>query len=415
MSVGSGSIQLTISIVSADSCDKRAEGRPMAQSSNAQPDASTAKAARPWPTWLGSSLQLGSGRVFAFIVLGATCLLGVWWSSAYPRLANDAQFLYVDPLFLDFGEAWEADEFRWILPIQNRSSSDVHIDGFASSCRTMRADPEKLAIPARTTVEVSLTFRTSFFQPSGCGGRRHSDYSETVRHFEAFVVPITTQRSVAWEPWRLRGTVRKFLAFSSYRLDFGNCSQKGGESYRATTRATPLVPLVLKSAKCSAPYATVDLGTRDTGSPFNVHVRLSGTVPSGRFAFAVHFEVASPGGEDFPVLSVPVFGNSVPSVRAIPGCISSKPAGVGTRLLERVTLQSVDGTLFDIVNIDTPEDVVVWPEGGVEAALYRVDYCTSRSGNHHRVLSFGVATDDGRLEIVRVPILSYGLSGRSNE
>lgn len=102
-------------------------------------------------------------RLLSWLVIGALALLGVSaLRIAGNRPTKEASStrvsdLVVAPERLDFGEAWEDSQFKWVLPILNAGSHEVEIQDFGSSCTCSAIEPQSLVIPAGQAREVCLT------------------------------------------------------------------------------------------------------------------------------------------------------------------------------------------------------------------------------------------------------------------
>src|SRR5438445_8986398 len=81
------------------------------------------------------------------IILCCSCAAAYWLATVANRPPPTDERLYVDPGHLDFREAWETDSFHWTLPIQNRSTEEVQIDGFAANCTCVALKPGSMVLP----------------------------------------------------------------------------------------------------------------------------------------------------------------------------------------------------------------------------------------------------------------------------
>src|SRR5262249_52816263 len=109
---------------------------------------------KPQETSGGRRAWLGRGRGLA-LLLGA-CGVCSWCAVVQKGRGPDSTGLWVSPERLNFGEVWEAEQFRWVLPVTNGSGEDIEIVNFATSCNCLSVEPRAVVIPAGQTVEVNL-------------------------------------------------------------------------------------------------------------------------------------------------------------------------------------------------------------------------------------------------------------------
>ncbi len=125
---------------------------------------------------------------------GITCaaMLAAWaiYEFALPtRVAppqNDvanALGLTISASCLDFGEVWEDSQFKWVVSLENRSTQELVIDGFGSTCTCTDISPNSLVIPPGKARDLHLTIDLTM--KSGQGGtaqRDGEDFEVGVRH-----------------------------------------------------------------------------------------------------------------------------------------------------------------------------------------------------------------------------------------
>jgi hypothetical protein len=157
--------------------------------------------------------------------------------------------LYIDPKYLDFGEVWAEEAFKWRIPIQNRSDREVGIAEFSASCQCDLIEPPSLTIPPHSTAKVVATIDLT-------KGRDIEPY-EQVRKFQIAIHPIVAVPTSRPPGFVLRGKAKDPFIASPGVVDLGEIlSHTAGEP--TTIRLKAATPLENLTAS-PQPDMTIDI------------------------------------------------------------------------------------------------------------------------------------------------------------
>jgi hypothetical protein len=119
---------------------------------------------------------------------------------------------------LDFGEVFETTSFTWKIPVHNRSSKAVHIQGFSTSCNCAAVTPSELTIGPSETQHIDLSINLSLGVPKAT-----NNAAEVV---SLTIKPNVSEPTINVRSWELRGKVKRIINLSQYEIDLGQQERK---------------------------------------------------------------------------------------------------------------------------------------------------------------------------------------------
>ncbi|MCI0380494.1 MAG: hypothetical protein L0215_23150 [Gemmataceae bacterium] len=127
------------------------------------------------------------------------------------KAVSPAEFgLFVAPECLDIGTVWETSQFKWVLPIDNRSTKDVQIKGFWSSCVCADITQRSLQIPAHEKRDLELLIDLTPKLATEAQGDIHE--LRVSIHPE---IETASGRRIVLKDWQVFGKVRPVLRLSA--------------------------------------------------------------------------------------------------------------------------------------------------------------------------------------------------------
>ncbi len=342
-------------------------------------------------------------RPLALIVLAVGF---VRLASCYTRLhptPPPKQWLSVPESSLDFGEAWEAQEFDWNLPITNEATQDVEIVDFDVSCVCTAVQPRSLSIPAgeSRTVKLILDLRRI----------EKRDRNQASRAFHVDLRPSIRPPHAVRSPWTLRGRVKSALVWDPVVVDFGAIPEFNQPPMPITVGVTGLLPLErLEIASTDRRFAC-ELHSRGLGGKeYEISLRAAPTFPVGPINAGLIITPILPGGRRIPSVTVPVRGTIVDDLYAIPDCVDLGVQTLGQSERATVRLLSHSHSLFDVEGVDiASQDTTIEPLPSAPGdRVFRFSQRITAAGECVRDVRFRVRYRDGREGVVVVPVRSYG-------
>jgi hypothetical protein len=178
----------------------------------------------PSPSWWGIGFIVVAVLFSGGVYIGQTFLVDRPYNAG----------LRIDPEYLDFGEVWAEEQFKWRIPIENTSDREVGIAEFTASCQCSLIEPPSLTISPHSTAEVVATIDLT-------KGRDSEPY-ESTREFEIAIHPIVAVATSRPPGFILRGKAKDAFSPSPRQVELGEIlSQTVGE--RATIRLKTATPL----------------------------------------------------------------------------------------------------------------------------------------------------------------------------
>ena len=245
---------------------------------------------------------------------------------------------------LDFGKPWADSKFQWDLVIHNSGSQKAKIEGFRSSCRCTKIEPESIDVPAHGQANIKLSIDLS--------PRDQSEAAEFVRDFEVSVTPVVKAMSI--KPWRVHGQILAPIIATPSHADFGSTCIKDVSFAPMTVKLTPAFKAKNITAKCDALNAGVTVN-RDAsdGNSFLLRISPNSGLPTGYFRFPVQIMVEDESGKNLPPYPFYALGEVVTDIYSLPCVVDFGVVAKQQQKQCTITLQSRLGTKFHIVSAES--------------------------------------------------------------
>jgi hypothetical protein len=311
---------------------------------------------------------------------------------------------------VDFGEAWESNDFSVPIRLSNTSRKDARITGFFGSCLCVAVKPETLTIPAQgqADVTVRLDLRSRTFKEA----------QSSERDFEVYIRPqVEGCNAVTENTWAVRGRVKKAVTLSDPQVLFPELLVRGQQGPKRGIQVSAVDPhfklqVESKPSQCAA---TVKRSRRDANK-YELQVELNQSLPPGPFLGSVNLRVVGHNGKLITSLPVTVRATIVEDVIACPARILLGTRPIGDRPSEIVTLQSLTGCAFELEGIDTAAEEVsakrLNNEAGGGKVLVRIDCRVSKRGSQAAAVKLRVTRRNKPALSISVPVEYYGVASQ---
>jgi hypothetical protein len=346
-------------------------------------------------------------RIALVVATVGLAIAGTWRyrSDRSSRGGEDPQAigLHVDPECLDFGEAWEDSHFSWVLPIENRSSSDIAIERFYNSCVCTEITPSSLLVPPGQTRDVLLTINL-----------RDDRKLEAKYDFEVGVAAIVAgDGGQASQEWVVRGRVRRAVEFDPLVVDFGRHSEREQPLPPKRVRVKDLAGVESLAVNGSPDGFTVQVNRpAEDPSRFDIEIVPKAALPVGRCTFDLSIAPVQAGGKRLPARKLPVCGWVVPDLEASPSEVLLGAVAVGESAEATIAIRSLTGQAFTVEGWRCSSDrVSVVREGmGAGGPMFRVRWvCVKSAGQQQEEALFRIAAGGKAETVVAVPVKCIGV------
>jgi hypothetical protein len=338
------------------------------------------------------------------LVCVASFALGMWARDLRPAIGG----LAVDPVALDFGETWETGNFPWTLPIENRTSSEIEIEGFVPSCACMNIEPPTLTLQPHRATPVRLQLNLT--------NNRKAQVEGSVVPFEVSIRPRIRGRQLDNDSkWLLRGKVRVALTFDPPYVQFGDRLVRGQPFETRSVRLKAHTMIAGLDATCDPKLAQVQVRrVNSADDEFELNVTPCPTLGTGAFSFDVLVQPITRDRTLLPLKkSLTVAGWISEPLRAVPGELVLGERKLGESATTTIRFQALlSGRRFEVAAVDSSSrDTIVQiaePNSGCIEA--RVTQPISNPGLQSASLNFAIRSEDAGTFNILVPVSYYGVS-----
>jgi hypothetical protein len=349
------------------------------------------------------------GLLRSGLALTIVILIGVsafWVRLASRQTAPMDERLVVAAAHLDFGVVYEDMAFPWTLPIENRTSNDITIHDFISSCACVAIEPQTLVVPAGQKADVRLTLDLRQPPPQS------STETVPVADFAIQILPHFEGELPTPTLWTLRGRVRRFFTLSPASVNFGDNLVRGQPFESATVTLTALTALQTLTATSDPPLATVEVSGK--GNQYALRITPRDSLPPGSWEARMLIQAFTHDGVTVRG-QVQIRGCVLSEIYFLPAAIAFGARPLRETAEETVVLLSRSGHPFDVTGLEgTPDGLTVehLATRSRHAQQFRVSQRISHSGDHASTIRFLVRGDDD-MQSVQVPLsVSYhGMPG----
>jgi hypothetical protein len=341
----------------------------------------------------------------------STCLIcalavggGVALFAIKPRLSPTQQEpplvqLAVPPGAFDMGEIWEAEEFRWVVQVENREIFSVEVEGFSTSCNCAAVEPQSFVLEPGERREIRLKVDLT----AKLASNPDDEVSVQVRPR----LKAGADGAVRKGPeWKISGRVRRALALAS-SAHVGRHSELAQPIPPHSVSFDVLVPLESLSVACDVPGFSASVDLAQPGGKVSV-LRLVETSarPVGEFEGVVSLKPILKGGIPLPTRRLRVAGVIVPDVEPDPPAVLVGGRRLNETFEECVSVRSLTGRSVTVVRAEAEGEglSVVSIEGG----RYRIRQTVRRSGTQTNHVRFTVEAS-GSGQTVELPVTYTGV------
>jgi len=349
-------------------------------------------------------------RLLMALLLGITCMGAYWISSSWkgPAAAEpEFQFscgLAVKSAYLHVGEVWEQSEFRYELPLENRTQESIKVDGFSSSCTCASIEPRSLTIPAGECRRVRLTLDLT---------RKVHSVEEPTNTFTVEIIPFVKSSRSRTRGWQVHGVVKSRVTLNASSMDFGEEAVQGEPFPRRKVEALAHVPCGSLVTSAQPDIVAVDVvRVGDDSKRFEVYIAPKPDLKPGPFRSWVNLEVISSDGKRLSGAKLSVSGQVKQPVWAVPSKVQLPLSDVGETAEAVVVLQSPAGVMYTVEKTHTDsKDVEVSPatSGVISGNAFSIRMRTSKLGDQCSIVNFHVRMQGGQQLVVPVEVFSRGL------
>lgn len=359
----------------------------------------------PGSTTVGTDHSPWRGRALVLALTVVVAGAGVW--AGIRRNSPQAAGLIVPQDALKLGDVWAQKEFQWRLPLNNPTGRDIEVLHLRAGCNCTEITPRHLVVPAGGRGEVQLTLDlTEVAQSDRTSG--------APRRFEVDLRARTRGGGPGPRTWTLRGRVRTPFAVTPSPVRFPQPVVAGDEFRSRTAEVEPIVPLKAVRAEVESQNMHIEVSSKpDNAGRYTLRIRPSADLPVGHFRMSVRLRGMTAAGKTLPPYSVPVEGEVLADIHALPSAVDLSGLQRDERFEEILTVQSRRGSLFEVQDIRGDGPVQVRPlSGGLSdrhALQITGEFATA--GRHSVPLEIEIRRHSGPAKALRVPVSAYVVAG----
>jgi hypothetical protein len=359
--------------------------------------------------------------VLAALACGAWLAYGLL---AQPRhnIGTLNQLLYVDAAKIDLGTLWQQDEVHCTVPVVNRSTTTVTLEGWYPLCGGRAIEPQRLVLGPGESASVNVVLDLTdpcltnqrHLQVAGQTRRTQEPTKVPSFDFIAWLAPrVDPSLGVASVGWPIRGHVLIPFTVHPEKIDLpeavrGELSPPVGvwvycytdtDSLLVECPAHLLITVNDTAKQAAALKQTAVL-------PLELEVRVRPDAPTGPFEVSVPVRVRTRDGAILGGKKLMVTGRVVPTVAAYPAPLALGITPVGSAVSEQVSLRSRIDEPFEVLEILNPHnDITVEPLPSDDplGKLFRVTTVAMAEGEIRREITFRIKSA-GRNEEELVPV-----------
>jgi hypothetical protein len=316
----------------------------------------------------------------------------------------DASGLVVESGALDFGLVWETPDLRWMLPITNTRDTAVQVARFSSTCSCSQISPPSLELAPGETQSVSLTLDLR--------SAASEEPAKDTLPVSITLTPILTSGGVESKgpSWEVIGRVKRSLRLSTPFVGLGQHSEL----------AQPLQPTKFLVQTCneiddlvvSGPSNISIKTLRATNDPRRYELTIQ---PTNRFRIGhidQELEIAPTSqGTKLPPRKVSIRGKIVEDIVFSPTEVLFGARSIGTNSSEVVTLRSLTGTAFEVLDVRANGPGV---RANPTDAGYLVGMQVLALGQANGSVVFRIRRADGVTRVVPLGVSCFGIEKSSD-
>lgn len=303
---------------------------------------------------------------------------------------------------LDFGDAWAAPDFQWVITLTNPGRQDVNITHFQSTCRCTSITPQAVVIPAGESAPITLHLDLTSTGPQ--------DITTPVRPFEVSITATVSGSGVIQGPWVVNGVVRPPFVASQQEVRFAQLLVHGEPLASSSVTIRPSTKAHRVHASCQPALATTAIRALQDET-FTLEVTPSASLPVGAFSIPVTISIDDESGQQLPSCAIFARGEIVSDIYALPSTIDYSIVAPNTRTSQSITLQTHLGTEFRVVDSESEDSNLQARslEEPIFATRHHVEVSgtVSHQGSYRSGISLSIETKDGQRRTLQVPVRGY--------
>jgi hypothetical protein len=349
-------------------------------------------------------VRVAPGRLLLVGLFIVSVIVGVYFRGASSKLESERP-LEIDQSDLRFGEAWARRDFRWTIPIRNRSQRSVEVADLRLSCKcTGTIEPRRFVLEPGQTQHVDMTLD---LRPTSESLKKRPSFPLSVQMLAMVERPGPLQQT-----WPLEGIVRQLAWAEPDKIDFFEELVEGAEGPERRVRVTCFEPTTSLEMTCTPNMANVAaLSIEGSDREFDLFIRPSSKQPIGPFESTIIIRPAGHDSPDSPYLELPLLGTVMPDIRTLPGVVQFGPVVIGKTATEYVNVDSRLGHALKIAGSKSDcESLEVRVPDGAEKDSSRltVSVTPREAGFIAESVTASVVDNSGVTKIVSIPVTWYG-------
>jgi hypothetical protein len=337
----------------------------------------------------------------AVIMASTAWMLGAQLGKIASRRTPSLPDLTLTSNGLDFGEVWEDTAFPWTLQVQNHSDKDISISGFSHSCSCARIEPETLHLPSGATRELRLTIDLSE-NVSGTGSGS--------RPFRLRLSPNIDRSQKRPVEWTITGKVKTPVRLGQGWIDYGWQAEYDQPRHLQPVEVETFVPLRGLDVSSTSPHFKAEARRRRAESRlFDLEVTRLKNLPPGPVNVAVVVVPELANGRRLPAKRLPLIGHILSDLQAAPPAIIFGARRVGETVEETISLQSLVGKGFKVIEARVVGDksLSVQPHSSASflgGMTYRIQGSIGNVGDGAAAVIFVADLGNGKVKEIKVPV-----------
>lgn len=352
-------------------------------------------------------------RTLTMMIIVASCAFAWFMGTTARRVGVKNARLVVPEEYLNIGDVWEDNNYKWTIPVQNNSNKDINVKKFIVSCSCVSSiEPKSAIIPMEKRVDVQIVFDLT--------GRSAEQIDSKERPFEVSLLALMESDGVQYRSgWAIRGKIQSRITVNPLVLYTGNVRKGELSTMEPVTVSVhvPIKDLLLDYNRNELKIKKTQLSSGEGMKKFLLDVNISDNLPIGAFKSPIKIRVVDSEGKTHPGTQLYVEGVSVDDIEAIPSLLVLGCGSIKEHLGKEVVLRSYRGAAVKIDDVLIPsQDLIVEPikSGFSSCPSYKVTQKVTKTGDQSSVLRFIChSTLDPRPVTLEIPVCYRGLPERT--
>lgn len=304
--------------------------------------------------------------------------------------------LLVPPTSLDLGTVWEAEEFAWTVPVENREEVPLDVRSVRATCSCLSVEPQSFVLEPGGRRDLRLNIDlVSKASPTG----------EMSVQFTLLLNAESSWGRQRGPEWTVKGKVRRALALPPPTY-LGRFSELSQPLPAWSIPVEVLAPLGSVAAGCNRPGFSASIDVPPAEGKAMLRLAPPPDLPVGPFEGTVTLKPVLKTGEPLPERHIRYSGVVASDLQAEPTVVQVGGRRLGERFEEVVTVRSLTGRPVATVKAEAEGEGL-----SVEAVgdrQFRVRQVGCGSGSQTNRVRF-TAELDGRKVKAELPVSYTGV------